>query len=292
MVLNGNISDFAVSYNLIYSNDNIGIDFAGFEEGNDTEINRARDGKCVGNIVYHISSLTNKTYAGAAADGIYVDGGKNIRISDNIVMGCDIGIEAASEHAGHAADGISIKNNLVLKCRNVAGISIGGSGNENGSANGCSVSRNTVLAAGSGIVLQKTSFGGGKKKNSITANIISGCSTALEFSDAFYNTSELPDLKNNLFSKNHISDFSYYLSGDDSESILKNKFSGQIYTGHPVFQDTVSYTQMISEIKRVKAAADSNTLTGMVKTFYARKEAGDSGYDAKEAWNRRKAALE
>lgn len=100
MVLNGNVNGFEVTSNLIYDNDNIGIDFIGFE-GTASQNDQARNGVCAGNRVYDISSLDNPTYNGErSADGIYVDGGRDIVIERNSVDSCDIGIEVASEHSG------------------------------------------------------------------------------------------------------------------------------------------------------------------------------------------------
>jgi len=102
LVLNGNVTNFIVSNNIVHDNDNIGIDFIGFEGTcSTTALDQARDGICINNTVYNISSKTNPTYGGEqSADGIYVDGGKNIVIEKNRVYNCDIGIELASEHKG------------------------------------------------------------------------------------------------------------------------------------------------------------------------------------------------
>ena len=114
MVLNGNVTNFIVSNNIVHDNDNIGIDFIGFEGTGPVGSDQARDGICRNNIVYNISSLTNATYLGErSADGIYVDGGKNIIIEKNKVYDCDIGIELASEHQGKNTEDITIRNNFV-----------------------------------------------------------------------------------------------------------------------------------------------------------------------------------
>jgi len=115
MVLNGNVTDFTVSGNSAYSNDNIGIDFIGFEGTcPDSSLDQARNGICVDNQVYDISSISNPAYGGeTSADGIYVDGGKNIIIERNKVDSCDIGIEMASEHSGKTTENITVRNNFI-----------------------------------------------------------------------------------------------------------------------------------------------------------------------------------
>ena len=63
MVLNGNVEFFTVSNNIVHDNDNIGIDFIGFEgENPDPALDRARDGTVVGNLVY-IGSTDGRLYA-------------------------------------------------------------------------------------------------------------------------------------------------------------------------------------------------------------------------------------
>jgi hypothetical protein len=155
VVLNGNVSNFAVTNNKIHDNDNIGIDFIGFEgTANDDKAgdakamqDRARNGVCTGNQVWNISSTKNPTYRGEepCADGIYADGAYNIIIEKNKVDKCDIGIEAASEHLGCSAVQIIIRNNLVTNCKNTAGISIGGAdATKNGDARKIQVINNTL----------------------------------------------------------------------------------------------------------------------------------------------------
>ncbi|ULQ50929.1 right-handed parallel beta-helix repeat-containing protein [Flavihumibacter fluvii] len=114
LVLNGNVTQFVVSNNLIHDNDNIGIDFIGFESVGPEGFDQAYDGICFGNTVYNISSLKNPAYNGSqSADGIYVDGGRNIIIERNTVYNCDIGIELASEHLNRNTEDIIVRNNFV-----------------------------------------------------------------------------------------------------------------------------------------------------------------------------------
>src|SRR5882672_5247509 len=116
LVLNGNVDGFIVAGNIVHDNDNIGIDFIGFEGTGPIGQDQARNGICVGNVVYNISSATNPTYGGdRSADGIYVDGGRDIVIERNKVDNCDIGIEVASEHLGKTTSNITVRNNFISR---------------------------------------------------------------------------------------------------------------------------------------------------------------------------------
>lgn len=144
MVFNGNVTNFMVSNNLIHDNDNIGIDFIGFEGTAPTGYDRARNGVCVHNTVYNISSGSNPAYGGdRSADGIYVDGGENITIERNTVNNCDIGIEVASEHKGKNARNIIVRNNFVSDSY-LANIMTGGYNYNKGYADNIYILNNTT----------------------------------------------------------------------------------------------------------------------------------------------------
>src|SRR5207244_7848179 len=116
LVLNGNIDGFTVARNVVHDNDNIGIDFIGFEGTGPAGQDQARNGICVDNVVYNISSATNPTYGGdRSADGIYVDGGRDIVIERNKVDNCDIVVEVASEHGGKTTSNITVRNNFISR---------------------------------------------------------------------------------------------------------------------------------------------------------------------------------
>jgi hypothetical protein len=145
MVLNGNVENFIVENNIVHDNDNIGIDFIGHEGTcNDAALDQARDGICVGNLVYNIDSLPNPAYAGErCADGIYVDGGKRITIEKNIVHHCNIGVEIASEHKDKGTSNIIVRNNIIYDSHS-GGIFIGGYASNKGWARDCNIVNNTL----------------------------------------------------------------------------------------------------------------------------------------------------
>ena len=144
VLVNGNVEGFESSNNKEHDCDNIGIDAIGFEKSTKDDRDRARAGKIFNNVVYNISSKENVTYDDACADGIYVDGGKDIDVYDNYVENCDLGIEIATEHKGVVVDNIRVNNNTIVNS-GLAGISIGGyDAKKTGAAKNCVITNNTI----------------------------------------------------------------------------------------------------------------------------------------------------
>ncbi len=145
LVVNGNVENFKITNNKVHDNNNIGIDAIGFE-GTASANDQARNGIISGNTVYNIESYGNVAYGtDRSADGIYVDGGKNLVIERNIVYRCNIGIELASEHSGKSTSGVIMRNNFVSFC-GVCGIAMGGYDTKRGSTDSCKVLNNTLYA--------------------------------------------------------------------------------------------------------------------------------------------------
>jgi hypothetical protein len=123
VVVNGNVDGWAIRDNRIHDNDNIGIDAIGFEptlsgQYRYTQLNRARNGVIAGNTVARIRSQGNPAYWEDGewcncADGIYVDGGARIRVSDNRVKDSDIGVEIAAENPRGRADHVLVRDNVI-----------------------------------------------------------------------------------------------------------------------------------------------------------------------------------
>ncbi len=143
--LDGNVEQWRITDNQVHDTNNIGIAAIGFEGvAPDPAFDQARDGVISGNTVYNISSYGNPAYGNEyAADGIYVDGGTRILIERNRVHHVDIGIEVASEHAGHASSQVVVRNNLVYLGHS-AGISIGGYAANVGGSQAVSILGNTL----------------------------------------------------------------------------------------------------------------------------------------------------
>ncbi|MCR4690391.1 MAG: leucine-rich repeat protein [Lachnospiraceae bacterium] len=152
LVVNGNVNGFEICHNEVVDCDNIGIDVIGFEENKSYQ---ATNGNVHHNYVSNICSDPNSNhfnlaYTDACAGGIYVDGGKTVTITQNTVVGCDIGIEISSENQGKVTSGITVTHNTLINNNRLGGISIGGCDpEENGKAESCEIAYNTVYNGGS-----------------------------------------------------------------------------------------------------------------------------------------------
>jgi hypothetical protein len=167
LVLNGNVDGFLVVGNTIHDNDNIGIDFIGFEGTGPPGQDQARNGTCADNVIYNISSATNPTYGGdRSADGIYVDGGSAIVIERNQVDNCDIGVEVASEHAGKVASNITVRDNFISRGYQ-GNILMGGYASTVGGALNVVVVNNTTSQATSGEIELQYNCNGITIKNNV-----------------------------------------------------------------------------------------------------------------------------
>ncbi len=145
LVVNGNVTNFRITHNVVHDNNNIGIDVIGFERtAPDPAVDQARDGIVSGNLVYNITSRGNPAYGNEQnSDGIYVDGGTRILIEQNVMHDVDFGIELASEHKDRATSYITARNNLIYHCH-TAGVSIGGYAPERGHTDHSTVVNNTL----------------------------------------------------------------------------------------------------------------------------------------------------
>lgn len=112
LTLNGNVTDFEVTNNVVRDVDNIGIDAIGGEtdiQPDPTKV--ARNGVFRGNTVIRARS----SYGGGFAGGIYIDGGRDIVIENNVVTESDLGIEVGAENNGITARNIVVRNNVVFR---------------------------------------------------------------------------------------------------------------------------------------------------------------------------------
>ena len=185
LAINGNVSGFEIKNNFVHDCDNIGIDIIGFEQSDNDELDRARDGEILYNTVDSISSdpTVNVTYDCKCAGGIYVDGARDIKIHDNNVSNCDIGIEVASEHADTVTTGIEVYDNNLMNNNAFAGISFGGYDvDETGCADNCSFHDNTIQnGAGSCFMVQYAC----DETNQIVNNTFITTGSAKAYTEAF-----------------------------------------------------------------------------------------------------------
>jgi hypothetical protein len=144
--VDGNVTNFAITNNVIHDNDNIGIDVIGFEGVSpDPAYDYARNGTVAGNTVYNISAINNPGEGNQYdANGIYVDGGSQVIIERNLIHHVDIGIEMASEHSGHVTSFVTARNNLVYSANSI-GITVGGYASNVGGTDHCTIVNNTLF---------------------------------------------------------------------------------------------------------------------------------------------------
>jgi len=158
ITLDGNVTHFTVTNNVVHDNDNIGIDAAGWWGMGPSGHDQAMIGTIAGNTVYNITSLHNAAYAGGlGADAIYCDGCTQVTIERNLVHDADIGIEAASEVKGHVASAVTIRDNLVYDT-GLVDITIGGYASNVGGSDSITIVNNTLAqsaaAQGNGLQVQ------------------------------------------------------------------------------------------------------------------------------------------
>lgn len=148
LTLSGNITNFLIDRNHLNNNNNIGIDIAGFYGAciEDGCTDQARNGTISNNRVTHHSSKNNPSYNGKdSAPGIYVDGGKNVKIRNNFVANNNFGISISSENKNRKTSNITIEGNII-KNNEKAGLVIGGSNINNGGSSQITVSNNQFIA--------------------------------------------------------------------------------------------------------------------------------------------------
>jgi hypothetical protein len=144
MNVDGNVTYFIISNNIVHDNDNIGIDAIGFEGVGPSGSDQARYGEVVGNTVYNISGIKNAGEGDSYdADGLYCDGCEYVVFERNTVYNCDIAMEAASEHSGHDSSYVTIRNNLFYDS-NAVGVTFGGYSNKVGGSDHVVVVNNTL----------------------------------------------------------------------------------------------------------------------------------------------------
>lgn len=145
VVINGDVTNFEVNHNQVNNNNNIGIDIIGFEGTATTDNDYARRGDIIGNTVTRNSISGNRGYKGEqpSAGGIYVDGGKQVFISNNTVTNNDIGIEVASENFQKLTEEVWVESNTVNNST-YAGLAVGGYDQQRGGVRQITLINNTV----------------------------------------------------------------------------------------------------------------------------------------------------
>jgi len=115
----GNFSGFLIEDNIVHDNTNIGIDIGGnYKTSPSPEYDQGRYGIIRNNLVYNC----NSPYSTAA--GIYIDGGRDIIVENNICHHNGYGGEIGCEENGSTSS-ITFRNNIFYK-NFYTGMHIGG----------------------------------------------------------------------------------------------------------------------------------------------------------------------
>ncbi|MGA2922839.1 MAG: Ig-like domain repeat protein [Candidatus Sulfotelmatobacter sp.] len=162
--VDGNVTNFAITNNLVHDNDNIAIDAIGYEGVGPVGFDEAMYGEIRGNTIYNISGIHNAGEGNSYdADGVYCDGCAYVTLEDNLIHNVDYGIEVASEHKTCQSTGteysssgaigkgsspcngryVTVRNNVVYDS-NACGISIGGYANNVGGSAHVVIVNNTL----------------------------------------------------------------------------------------------------------------------------------------------------
>ena len=212
LVLNGNIDGFLIASNTIHDNNNIGIDMIGFEgyakhpddggSANPYEVDLVRNGICRDNVVYNISTEGNAAYLedgeyDPSADGIYVDGGRDIEIYHNFIFNCDMGLEVATEHSPNdnelfLVSGIRVHDNVIANCCGYTGLCFGGYDKDLGFTEDCEFDHNTLVDNATQIGVQRS------RNNLIHANLVVGGEVGVEFSEECRQEDMVNDISGNV----------------------------------------------------------------------------------------------
>jgi len=139
LAINGNVDGFEVVNNTVHNITNIGIDIIG-HEGTSLQNDQARNGLVKGNTIYNCIS------AYATSGGIYVDGGKDLVIENNVSYHNGYGIEIGCENTGKTTSNVVVRDNLFYD-NEVCAIAIGGFDYPDGSGKvvDCDILNNTCV---------------------------------------------------------------------------------------------------------------------------------------------------
>jgi pectate disaccharide-lyase len=143
LTISGNVVNFQIISNTLFQNNNIGIDIAGHYGACETSgcIDIARYGVIANNTIQQQSSVNNPAYSEGSSAGIYVDGGRFIRIINNRISANDYGISLGSENENQYTENIFLTQNVISFNRK-AGLVLGGSSKQNGGAKNIEVFQN------------------------------------------------------------------------------------------------------------------------------------------------------
>ncbi|MFL5744038.1 MAG: right-handed parallel beta-helix repeat-containing protein [Niastella sp.] len=238
--LDGNIDGFTITNNKVHDNSNIGIAAIGhYGVSSNSTLDQSRNGLIRGNVCF------NNKAGYATSGGIYVDGGKDIKIDRNITYQNGYGIEIGNEENGTASN-ITVTNNLIY-LNEVTGIAIGGyDSGTTGQVTNCMIRNNSFFKNntnndGSGeFYMTKASnctIGNNvfytNSQNTLFSleNISPQTGNVIDYNDWYTQTGNASDININWRNKSY-SSFSAYKTGtaQDAHSFFKDPLFNSIAT--------------------------------------------------------------
>lgn len=208
LAVNGNVDGFEISGNRIHNNSNIGIDVIGHEG---TCPNPANDQARNGIVKWNKTWSNVSIYTTSA--GIYVDGGKDCILENNICYDNGSGIEVGCEAVGQSTSNITVRNNLVY-WNQEGGIVIGGYDypTNSGKVDHCFVCGNTI---------------------------VNNINSPLTIQELIINYTEFVTFRNNLIYTDYNNGLIYSSSNSQSLSfdfnLYYSPFFGFIYNSVPIY---------------------------------------------------------
>lgn len=221
--ITGNCENVDVINNVVTNTGNIGIDFCGnFGYCKEPSLDQPRNCIARGNII----SQANSDYA--TSYGLYVDGGRDILLEQNIIYDSQGGIEVgAEEPSDYPTQNIIVRNNLVYN-NSENGITVGGYYEGGGKAENVRIYNNTVV-------------NNGKKNGELVISIVDGLEVA---NNIFYSNTN-KTLINSEFSSDYTSNISFshnlYYSKRKIEKV-KFEMLGEELTGFEAWRTAYEET--------------------------------------------------
>ncbi|MCL2364074.1 MAG: hypothetical protein FWC71_05370 [Defluviitaleaceae bacterium] len=301
LVVNGNIDGFVICNNVVWNNDNIGIDIIGFEgkAGDNPDVDCARNGKVYENIVFGSDTTGNEAYwsgnhnpegwdgerraknaFGGEYDrccgGIYVDGGWHIEIYHNFIFDNDLGIEVATEHKPPlVTKDVHVYENIICSSTGWAGLIFGGYASHLGFTEDCTFVNNILYGNDTQIAVQKS------HRNAVQGNVIVGGWEAIDFNgDMAANNAFMENLWENTEGADDYFDQLETLTGAQrpaqlrSTGLLKNPENGDFTMNAPEGYGTTwrpadKYLQLYAEYLRAQEKANAAMEFLQSKSFAA-----------------------
>ncbi len=255
LAINGNVEYFSVNQNRVHNCDNIGIDIIGHEgKCLNSKLDYARYGVVRRNHIYNIDTLHNSSYEFERnAAGIYVDGGQDINIYDNIVYNSNIGVELASEHSNKSTRLVNLEYNLLYH-NHIAGIALGGYDEYRGKTADCYIRHNYLIE-------NDSDYNGNGElwmQHFVEKNVITHNTLKSNYQKLFLSSQSKSSINNEI-------DFNHFYLPEEKSSQQNSHYSHYNHYNHWIwkgrdYKNFSAYQRASKNDKHSKLHASSNML--------------------------------